>query len=123
MLFKCALYRARKMYECASNACVFFLLIVFVKFVTKSTLFCCQSELRCNFMFFAVIHMALKKSKLATLILKRGNILICDIFVASIVVWRSYFAHSCCPIHVTLFYRKLTYVVIYALVFGKIVFA
>ena len=88
--------RDGKMYERASNARVN-LLIVLVKSVTNSTLFCRESELYCNF--------ALK------------------IIVASIVVWRSYFAHSCCQIHLKLFFRKFTFVIIYAPILGKIVLA
>ena len=42
-----------------------------------------------------------------------------DIIIASIVVWRSYFAHSCCQINLTLFCRKSTFVVIYAPILGS----
>ena len=46
-----------------------------------------------------------------------------NIKVACIVVLQSYFAHSCCQIHVTLFYCKFTFIVIYAPILGKIVLA
>ena len=46
-----------------------------------------------------------------------------DIIVASIVVWRSYFAHSCCQKYCTLFCHKFTFVVIYAPNSGKTVVA
>ena len=36
-------------------------------------------------------------------------------------MWQSCFAHTCCPIHFTLFCRKFTFVEIYALFVGKIV--
>ena len=46
-----------------------------------------------------------------------------DLFVASIVVWRSYFSHSCCQIPLTLFCLKFTVVVIYGPNSGKTVVA
>ena len=49
--------------------------------------------------------------------------LIDDKNVTSIVVWWSYFAHSCCQRHVTLFCCNFTFVVIYAPILGKIVLA
>ena len=51
-----------KTYERASNACVDFF-IVWVKSVTKSTLFCRKSELCRDFALFGVILMALKLVK------------------------------------------------------------
>ena len=38
-------------------------------------------------------------------------------------MWRSYFSHSCCRIHFTLFCHKLTFVVIYTPISGKLVLA
>ena len=58
-----------------------------------------------------------------TLNLKRGTNLNNEIFVASMDVWQSYFTHSCCQIHFTLFRRKFTFVAIYAFFAGKIVLA
>ena len=46
-----------------------------------------------------------------------------DIIVSSIVVWQSYFAHSFCQIHFTLFCRKFTFVVSYPSISGNIIFA
>ena len=46
-----------KTYKRASNACVNFF-IVWVKSVTKSTLFCRESELCCDFALLGVILMA-----------------------------------------------------------------
>ena len=40
-----------KTYDLASNTCVIFF-IVWVKSVINSTLFCCKSELCCDFAFF-----------------------------------------------------------------------
>ena len=47
--------------------------------------------------------------------LKRGKFVITHINVASIDVWQSYFAHSICKIHFTLFCCKFTFVAIFAL--------
>ena len=57
-------------------------------------------------------------SKFFTFNLKKRRKKIGDINVASIVVWQYHFAHSCYQIHFTLFCRKFTFVVIYALIFG-----
>ena len=48
--------RDGKVYKRASNARVNFF-IVWVKSVTNSTLFCCKSELCCDFEIFGVIPM------------------------------------------------------------------
>ena len=50
------LKRDEKTYEHASNACVNFI-IVWVKSVTNSTLFCCERELCCNFPLFGGIQL------------------------------------------------------------------
>ena len=107
-----------KTYECASNACVIFF-IVCVKYVTNFMLFGRECELCCDFALFGCyfwLWFNIKKKKS----LKRGKEIIYDIIVASVVVWRSYFAHSCCQIHFTLFCCKFTFVVIYAPIWGKI---
>ena len=85
--------RDGKTQERASNACVNFFR-VWVKSVTNSTLFCRESELCCNCSLFGMILMAFNEVNL-NFTLKRGQKSIYDINVASIVVWWSYFAHSC----------------------------
>ena len=54
---------------------------------------------------------------------KKRKTIIYDINIASIVVWRSYFAHTCCQIQFMLFCCKFTCVVIYTPNLGKIVLA
>ena len=46
-----------------------------------------------------------------------------DINVTSIVLWQSFFDHSCCQTHFMLFCRKFTFVVIYPPISGLKVFA
>ena len=72
-------------------------------------LFCFKSELFCDRTLFLGDIYGFKFSKFLTFTLKipKKNY---DIIVASIVVWRSYFAHSGSQIHFTLFYFKFTFV-------------
>ena len=90
--------------------------------MTSSTLFCCESELCCDFALFGLILMAFNLVNFKILLQKeerkRKKY---DICVAPIVVWRSYFAHSCSQIHFTLFCCKFAFLVIYTPILGKIV--
>ena len=79
-------------YMLASNACVN-LYIVWVKSVTNSMLCCRKSELCCAFALFGVILMAFNLV-IFYFTLIRGKTFIYDIIVASIIVWRSHFAHT-----------------------------
>ena len=99
-----------------SNACVNFFTVC-AKSVTNSTLFCRKSELCCDFALFGMILLAFNFP------LKKRKMLIYDIIVTSIVVWRSYFAHNCCQIHFTVFCCRFNFVTVYAPILGKIVFA
>ena len=113
--------RDGKTYKRASNARVNFF-IVWVKSVTNSTLFCFKKELCCNLVLFWVWNLWFS-IKYFFLLKKEEKKINHDINVASIVVWRSYFAHSYCQIHFTLFCRKFTFVVSYASISGNKVFA
>ena len=52
---------------------------------------------------FLVSYLWLLMKYILNFTLKRGQKSMYDINVASIVVWWSYFAHSCCPIHLCCF--------------------
>ena len=58
-------------------------------------------------------------SKFLNFTLKKGEKKINFIIVASIDMWQSYFAQTCCQIHFTLFCRKFTFVAINALFWVK----
>ena len=64
------------------------------KHASNPMLFCFKSELCCNFALFWVILIAFSLV-FFLLFLKKRKLIICDIIVASLVVWWSYFAHSC----------------------------
>ena len=49
--------RDGKTYKCANNACVNFFL-AWVKYMLNFLLFCCESEVCCNFALLGVIPMA-----------------------------------------------------------------
>ena len=76
--------REGKTYKRASNACVNFL-----KSVPNFTLFCCKSELCCNFAF-GVILMIFNFVIFLPFTLKRETNLNNYIFIASIDVWQSF---------------------------------
>ena len=63
-----------------------------------------------------------KISKILTFTLKIRQQIIYYLIVAYIVVWQSYFAHSCCQIHFTLFCRKFALGLIHAPILGKLFF-
>ena len=90
--------------------------------MTNSRLFCCKCELCCDFLLFGVIHIAFDLVNILLYFKKKTN-LIYEKIVASIVVWWSYFAHSCGQIHFTLYCCKSTNVVIYTPILDKRVLA
>ena len=104
-------------YKGASNACVTFFL-AWVKYVQNFMLFCCKSELCCDFALLGVVLMAFSLVNLY-FYFKRGTNTINYIFIASIDVWQSCFAHTCSQIHFTMFCRKFTLAKIYALFWVK----
>ena len=106
-----------KTYKGASNACVTFFL-AWVKYVQNFMLFCCKSELCCDFALLGVVLMAFSLVNLY-FYFKRGTNTINYIILASIDVWQSCFAHTCSQIHFTMFCRKFTLAKIYALFLGK----
>ena len=83
-----------------SNACVNFFL-AWEKSVLNSTLFCCKRGFLSNFS------------------LKRGKHLVDYVIVSYLDAWQSYFAHTYCQIHFTLFCSKFTFVEVYALFWVK----
>ena len=87
--------------------------------MTNSTLFCRKSELCWDSVIFEVIPMAFSLVILYFSFEREGgNIHV--IIVASMVVWRSYFAHSFFQIHFMLFCSKLTFLVIHAPILDKL---
>ena len=103
-----------KTFQRASNAGVNFFLAR-VKCVPSFTLFCCKSELFCNFALLGGNTEGFLFGKYLNIAVKRGFIVYYYIIVASIDVWQSYFAYTCCQTHFTLFFRKFTFVASYAL--------
>ena len=101
------------MYKHASNACVNYSL-AWVKYVPNFTLFCRESELCCNFLILGVTFLAFHW-EIFTFILKIGTNKLNYIILASIDMWESSFAHTCCQINITLFCQRITFVKIYAL--------
>ena len=79
------------------------------------TLFCCKSELCRDFVLFWVILKDFYLVNFLNIAVKRGFFVYYYIIVASTDVWQSFFAHTCCQTHFTLFYREFTFIASYAL--------
>ena len=78
-------------------------------------LHCFVAKVSHNFALFWVVLMTFNLVNLKMLLKKEEENLINYIIVASIYVWQSYFAHTCCQIHFKLFCREFTFVAIYTL--------
>ena len=114
------LQRWKNIRACKQCLCKFFHSLG--KICDDSTLFFCKSELCCNFVFWGWYLWLLNFVICFTFTLKRGQKNNYDIIIASIVVWRSYFAHNCCQ-NTMLFCCKFTFLVFYTPTSGKIVLA
>ena len=106
------LVREGKTFQRGSNAGVNFFLAQ-VKCGPNFTLFCCKSELCRDFTLFWVTRKGFYFVFLKYCCQKRFFYYY-YLIVASIDVWQSYFDHTCCQTHFTLFCREFTFVAIYA---------
>ena len=94
-----------KTYKRASNAHVIF--IVCLKSVTNYMLFCCKSELCCDFELLGAILMDFNLVIFLLYLKREKKKIIYGINVASLAVFRSYFAHSCCLIYFMFFLLQI----------------
>ena len=106
-----------KKFKRTSNARVNFFLAL-VKYFPNFTLFCCENELCCAFALLGVILMDFNLVNF-TITLNRETNKFNYIILASMDRWHSFFAHTCCQIHFTLFCRTFTFVKIYAVSWVK----
>ena len=98
-------------------------------FTTKHSMFGAQSLHKPRIFFNYAVFVTFEPHKYCNWLLaniykvlkKIGPLVINHIIVASIDVWQSYFAHTFCKIHFTLFFspRKFTFFAIYAVFWAK----